>query len=57
MEPTGRALYGDVVVHQQAAMPDQLLLFTQEQPPPAARPAVDLAPLRTDLEALELSAG
>jgi hypothetical protein len=53
---TGRALYDDVVVHQQAAMPEQLLLFAQEQPPPAARPAVDLAALRTDLEALELTA-
>ncbi|WP_078492525.1 MobF family relaxase [Streptomyces yerevanensis] len=49
---TGRALYDDVVVHQQAAMPEQLLLFAQEQPPPA----VDLAALRTDLEALELTA-
>ncbi|MCZ1000850.1 hypothetical protein O1M63_26850 [Streptomyces mirabilis] len=48
--------FDDVVVHQQAAMPEQLLLFAQEQPPPAARPAVDLATLRTDLEALELTA-
>ncbi|MFJ1561557.1 hypothetical protein [Streptomyces mirabilis] len=53
---TGRTLYDDVVVHQQAAMPEQLLLFAQEQPLPAARPAVDLAALRTDLEALELTA-
>jgi hypothetical protein len=53
---TGRALYDDVVVHQQAAMPEQLLLFAQKQTPPTARPAVDLAALRTDLEALELTA-
>ncbi|MFD7479937.1 hypothetical protein ACFV8Z_49830 [Streptomyces sp. NPDC059837] len=44
------------MVHQQAAIPEQLLLFAQEQTPSAARPTVDLAALRTDLEALELTA-
>jgi hypothetical protein len=33
-----------------------LLLFAQEQPAMAARPGIDLAALRTDLEALELTA-
>jgi hypothetical protein len=36
--------------------PSQLLLFAQEQPATAARPGIDLAALRTDLEALELTA-
>ncbi|WP_327228636.1 hypothetical protein OG229_38480 [Streptomyces platensis] len=35
-------------------MPEQLFLFTEQ--PPAAHPAVDLAVLRTDWEALELTA-
>ncbi|MDG9710579.1 hypothetical protein [Streptomyces sp. DH10] len=53
---TGRPLYGQAA-HQPTAPYKQLLLFAQEQPPTAARPAVDLATLRTDLEALELTAG
>jgi hypothetical protein len=52
---TGRPLYGPAA-HQPTAPNKQLLLFAQEQPPTAARPAVDLATLRTDLEALELTA-
>ncbi|MGW2331634.1 MobF family relaxase [Streptomyces sp. NPDC001700] len=51
----GRPLY-DTVAHQQAAMPEQLTLFTQkERPATRARPVVDVAALRTDLEALELT--
>ncbi|MFE7404219.1 MobF family relaxase [Streptomyces sp. NPDC057557] len=51
---TGRPLYG-TAVHQPP--PEQLLLFTREQPAAAtAGPTVDLAALRTDLEALGLTA-
>ncbi|GGW79479.1 hypothetical protein AB0E64_31630 [Streptomyces caelestis] len=49
---TGRPLYGPAA-HQPTAPHKQLLLFAQ--PHTAARPAVDLAALRTDLEALELT--
>ncbi|WP_192582743.1 MobF family relaxase [Streptomyces triticiradicis] len=53
---TGRDLY-DVFAHQQAAMPEQLVLFDQEEQPiwKKTKP-VDVAALRTDLEALELTA-
>ncbi|MFI0155844.1 hypothetical protein [Streptomyces lydicus] len=52
---TGRPLYHPALHHPTAV--EQLLLFTQEQKPTAqTRPAVDLAALRTDLEALELTA-
>ncbi|MFI1622385.1 MobF family relaxase [Streptomyces lydicus] len=51
---TGHPLYG-AAAHQPTA-PQQLLLFAQEQPPRAARPTVNLVALRTDLEALELTA-
>ncbi|MCG0283996.1 MobF family relaxase [Streptomyces sp. PSAA01] len=51
---TGHPLYGT------AARPPtdsgQLLLFAQEQRRPTAGPVVDLSALRTDLEALELTA-
>lgn len=51
---TGRPLY-DATAHQPP--PEQLLLFTREHPAAAkAGPAVDLAALRTDLEALRLTA-
>lgn len=51
---TARPLY-DATAHQPP--PEQLLLFAQEQPAAAkAGPAVDLATLRTDLEALGLTA-
>ncbi|MFI9176160.1 MobF family relaxase [Streptomyces lincolnensis] len=48
----------DVFAHQQAAMPEQLLLFGQEEKPvrKKASSVVDVAALRTDLEALELTA-
>lgn len=52
---TGRPWY-DVAAHQPTTPAEQLLLFVQEQPPTVARPAVDLVALRTDLEALELTA-
>ncbi|MFF7705398.1 MobF family relaxase [Streptomyces lydicus] len=53
---TGRPLHGPAA-HQPTALPEQLLLFAHEQPSTAhTRPAVDLAALRTDLEALELTA-
>ncbi|MGW3653539.1 MobF family relaxase [Streptomyces sp. NPDC000878] len=54
---TGRDPY-DVFAHQQAAMPEQLLLFGQEETSvrKKAEPVVDVAALRTDLEALELTA-
>ncbi|MFE7841856.1 hypothetical protein ACFU53_39120, partial [Streptomyces sp. NPDC057474] len=52
---TGRPLYGPAA-HPLTTPHKQLLLCAQEQPPTAARPAVDLAALRTDLEALELTA-
>ncbi|MFB7552624.1 MobF family relaxase [Streptomyces sp. NPDC056154] len=51
---TGRPLYG-TAAHQPP--PEQLLLFTRKQPAAAtAGPTVDLAALRTDLEALGLTA-
>ncbi|MFF7845192.1 hypothetical protein ACFZC6_41600 [Streptomyces ossamyceticus] len=52
---TGRPLYGPAA-HQPTTPAEQLLLFAQEQPPTAGRPAVDVAVLRTDLEALGLTA-
>ncbi|MFI9080936.1 MobF family relaxase [Streptomyces sioyaensis] len=52
---TGRHLYGPAT-HQPTAMPEQLLLFTEQRSAANAHPAVDLAVLRTDLEALELTA-
>lgn len=52
---TGRPLY-DPAAHQPTALPEQLLLFTEQRPAAHARPAVDLAVLRTDLEALKLTA-
>lgn len=56
---TGRDPY-DVFAHQQAAMPEQLLLFGQEEQPVRKKAdpvdVVDVAALRTDLEALELTA-
>ncbi|MFF7648183.1 MobF family relaxase [Streptomyces canus] len=53
----GRDPY-DVAVHQQAAMPEQLDVFDQEEDRPVrkARRTVDLDALRTDMEALELTA-
>ncbi|GHH85362.1 hypothetical protein [Streptomyces capitiformicae] len=58
---TGRALYGDVVVHQQAREPEQLLIpFPDADAEP--RSALDMAALRalkesrTDVEALDLTA-
>ncbi|MFD7409485.1 MobF family relaxase [Streptomyces sp. NPDC059866] len=51
----GRAMY-DVVAHQQAAMPEQLFLFGQEERPARKAGTVDVAALRTDLQALELTA-
>ncbi|MCX4799889.1 relaxase domain-containing protein [Streptomyces sp. NBC_01242] len=51
---TGRPLYG-TAAHQPS--PEQLPLFTREQPAAAtAGPTVDLEALRTDLEALGLTA-
>ncbi|MFF3740905.1 hypothetical protein [Streptomyces sp. NPDC002566] len=61
---TGRALY-DVVAHQQAAMPDQLLIpfpDASEDTDTEPRPALDMTALRalkksrTDVEALDLTA-
>ncbi|MFJ9634864.1 MobF family relaxase [Streptomyces sp. NPDC101175] len=54
---TGRDPYG-VFAHQQAAMPEQLFLFGQEEKSERRQKAgpVDVAALRTDLEALELTA-
>lgn len=55
---TGRAMY-DIDRHQQAAMPEQLILddVDQEDRPAAAPyPTVDVQTLRTDLQALELTA-
>ncbi|MCF1597750.1 relaxase domain-containing protein [Streptomyces muensis] len=53
---TGRDPY-DVFAHQQAAMPEQLLLFGQEGRPARKKAGpVDVAALRTGLEALELTA-
>lgn len=46
----------DVFTHQRAAMPEQLLLFGQEEQPARKAGLVDVAALRTDLEALELTA-
>ncbi|MFJ9588749.1 MobF family relaxase [Streptomyces acidicola] len=52
----GHDLY-DVFAYQQAAMPEQLLLFGQEEQPARKKTGpVDVAALRTDLEALELTA-
>ncbi|MFJ3673919.1 hypothetical protein ACIPSE_46540 [Streptomyces sp. NPDC090106] len=55
----GRDPY-DVFAHQQAAMPEQLLLFGQEERPVRKKAGpggpIDVAALRTDLEALELTA-
>ncbi|MEU7432505.1 hypothetical protein AB0B07_16975 [Streptomyces sioyaensis] len=48
-------LYGPAA-HQPTARPGQLLLFTEQRPAANAHPAVDLEVLRTDLEALELTA-
>ncbi|MFL4953281.1 MobF family relaxase [Streptomyces sp. MMS24-I31] len=62
---TGRALYDDVVVHQQAAMPEQLLIPFPDADSDAdlePRSALDMAALRalkksrTDVEALDLTA-
>ncbi|MGW2393914.1 hypothetical protein ACWCYK_31150 [Streptomyces lydicamycinicus] len=50
---TGRSLHGPAA-HQPAKTPEQLFLFTEQ--PPAAHPAIGLAALRTDLEALDLTA-
>lgn len=56
---TGRDL-NDVFAHQQAAMPEQLLLFGHEEQPARKKAGpvdvVDVAAPRTDLEALELTA-
>ncbi|WP_432197091.1 MobF family relaxase [Streptomyces sp. bgisy027] len=52
---TGRPLYGPTA-HQPKTPAEQLLLFAQEQQHTAGRPAVDVAVLRTDLEALGLTA-
>jgi conjugative relaxase-like TrwC/TraI family protein len=52
---TGRPLYG-TAVRTPTTSAEQLLLFAQEQLPDAVRPVVDVAALRTDLEALELTA-
>ncbi|MEV4453749.1 hypothetical protein AB0K24_52045 [Streptomyces mirabilis] len=52
----GRDPY-DVFAHQQAAMPEELLLLDQaEQPTQKKADPVDIAALRTDLERLELTA-
>ncbi|MCX4598830.1 relaxase domain-containing protein [Streptomyces sp. NBC_01549] len=62
---TGRALYDDVVAHQQAAMPEQLLIpfpDTDEDADSEPRSALDMAALRalkesrTDVEALDFTA-
>jgi conjugative relaxase-like TrwC/TraI family protein len=52
---TGRPLYGPAA-RTPTTPAEQLLLFAQEHWPDAVRPAVDVAALRTDLEALELTA-
>ncbi|MER5659391.1 hypothetical protein [Streptomyces mirabilis] len=54
----GRDPY-DVFAHQQAAMPEQLLLLGQEEQPTQKKAdpvPIDIAALRTDLERLELTA-
>jgi hypothetical protein len=60
---TGRALYDDVVAHQQAAMPEQFLIpFPDADSDSEPRSAIDLTALRalresrTDAEALDLTA-
>ncbi|MGW4994951.1 relaxase domain-containing protein [Streptomyces mirabilis] len=62
---TGRTLYDDVVVHQQAAMPEQLLIpfpDTDTDADSEPRSALDMTALRTlkesrtDVEALDLTA-
>ncbi|MFF5147836.1 MobF family relaxase [Streptomyces sp. NPDC013157] len=62
---TGRALYDDVVAHQQAAMPEQLLIplpDANEDADSEPRLALDMTALRalrasrTDVEALDLTA-
>ncbi|MFJ7497692.1 hypothetical protein ACIQZB_42700 [Streptomyces sp. NPDC097727] len=59
---TGRALYDDVVVHQQAAMPEQLLIpFPDADADTESRPVLDMTALRAlqasraDVEALEFT--